>query len=315
MFKGKPKSKDRCRRMEAERYHPGVVVIFNEKAYANTTNLIDWVKNQYSIASAYPLRDNEPRFLALDAFAPYKNKGAKVRENESKTAREKREKEERLQQELRDAFKKLNVTLSIIPGGYTGYVQVLDVLINKLINKLIKAYIEEYEDQWVEEHFDEWEAGKWSVGDRRVLLTEWIAKAFERVHLEHKDAIIACFKSVGLSLAVDSSEDHLLNVRDCPNLIFGDWQREPEVLGTDSAPIIIDDNDVGDTIEVDDDDNSLLYTAREVAEGITVKIEDENNITTDSRVSSDERFDPDSQSESDFDDDIDSDEDQNDENI
>ena len=87
------------------------------------------------------------------------------------------------------------------------------------------------------------------------------------------------------------------------------------MLGTDSAPIIIDDNDVGDTIEVDDDDNSLLYTAREVAEGITVKIEDENNITTDSRVSSDERFDPDSQSESDFDDDIDSDEDQNDENI
>ena len=63
----------------------------------------------------------------------------------------KREKEERLQQELRDAFKKLNVTLLIIPGGYTGYVQVLDVL----INKLIKAYIEEYEDIWIKEHFDE----------------------------------------------------------------------------------------------------------------------------------------------------------------
>ena len=46
-----------------------------------------------------------------------------------------------------------------------------------------------------------------------------------------------------------------------------------------------------------------------------MKIEDENDITTDSGVSSDERFDPDSQSESDFDDDIDSDEDQNDENM
>ena len=87
------------------------------------------------------------------------------------------------------------------------------------------------------------------------------------------------------------------------------------MLGTDSALIIIDDNDVGDTIEVDDDDNSLLYIAREVAEGIIVKIEDENDITTDSGVSSDERFDPDSQSESDFDDDIDGDEDQNDENM
>ena len=66
------------------------------------------------------------------------------------------------------------------------------------------------------------------------------------------------------------------------------------MLGTDSALIIIDDNDVGDTIEVDDDDNSLLYTAREVTEGIIVKIEDENDVTTDLRVSSDERFDLDS---------------------
>ena len=63
----------------------------------------------------------------------------------------KREKEERLQQELYNAFKKLNVTLSIIPGGYIGYIQVLNIL----INKLIKAYIEEYEDLWIEEHFDE----------------------------------------------------------------------------------------------------------------------------------------------------------------
>jgi hypothetical protein len=66
------------------------------------------------------------------------------------------------------------------------------------------------------------------------------------------------------------------------------------VLGTDSVLIIIDDNDVRDTIEVDDDDNSLLYTAREVTEGIIVKIEDENDVTTDLRVSSDERFDLDS---------------------
>jgi hypothetical protein len=51
MFKGKPKSKDRRRIVEFRKYHPGVVVIFNEKAYANTSNLIDWVKNRYSMAS------------------------------------------------------------------------------------------------------------------------------------------------------------------------------------------------------------------------------------------------------------------------
>jgi hypothetical protein len=68
-------------------------------------------------------------------------------------------------------------------------------------------------------------------------------------------------------------------------------------------------------IKVDDDDNSLLYTAREVTKGITVKIKDKNNITTNLGVSSNERFNPDSQSESDFDNDINGDKDQNNKNI
>ena len=96
MFKGKPKSKDYCRRVKEKRYNPSVIIIFNEKAYANTSNLIDWIKNQYSTASVYPLRDNEPRFLTLDAFTLHKNKGVKLKENESNTVRVKREKEERL---------------------------------------------------------------------------------------------------------------------------------------------------------------------------------------------------------------------------
>jgi hypothetical protein len=48
------------------------------------------------MASIYPLRDNEPRFLALDTFAPHKNKGIKVRNNKSEAAKKKREAEERL---------------------------------------------------------------------------------------------------------------------------------------------------------------------------------------------------------------------------
>jgi hypothetical protein len=52
---------------------------------------------------------------------------------------------------------------------------------------------------------------------------------------------------------------------------------------------------------------------QKVIKEITIKEEDENNVTTDLRVSFNERFDTDS--ESDFDDDINSDEDINDENI
>jgi hypothetical protein len=40
-----------------------------------------------------------------------------------------------------------------------------------------------------------------------------VAKAFKRVHLEHKDAIITCFKNISLFLLINSSENHLLKVR------------------------------------------------------------------------------------------------------
>jgi len=40
MFYRKPTLKDRRRIVEMKKYHPSVIVIFNEKAYANTSNLI-----------------------------------------------------------------------------------------------------------------------------------------------------------------------------------------------------------------------------------------------------------------------------------
>jgi hypothetical protein len=40
MFKGKLKGDNR-RKVEQKKYYPGVVVIFNEKAWANTSNLLD----------------------------------------------------------------------------------------------------------------------------------------------------------------------------------------------------------------------------------------------------------------------------------
>jgi hypothetical protein len=74
------------------------------------------------------------------------NKGRKEnRKPESEKARVKRKAEEKLQQELRNLFDKLKVMLLIIPGGCTGYLQVLDIL----VNKLIKMYMVEQEDTWI----------------------------------------------------------------------------------------------------------------------------------------------------------------------
>jgi hypothetical protein len=58
-----------------------------------------------------------------------------------------------------------------------------------------------------------------------------------------------------------------------------------------------------------------LYTTQEVAEGIKIKEEDENDMTTNSGVDSEQYFDPNEEEESDFDDAIDGDEDMEDENL
>ena len=55
MFKGKLDSNDYCHRAEIREYHPSIVVIFNNKAYANTANVTTWVKTQYATSTAYPL--------------------------------------------------------------------------------------------------------------------------------------------------------------------------------------------------------------------------------------------------------------------
>jgi hypothetical protein len=78
MFYRIENSKDTQRLCKKKKYHLGVVVIFNLKAYANTSNLIDWVRQRYKPASAYSPNDHEPQLLVLNAFALHKNKGRKV---------------------------------------------------------------------------------------------------------------------------------------------------------------------------------------------------------------------------------------------
>jgi hypothetical protein len=56
----------------------------------------------------------EPCLLCLDAFCAY------------------------LTLAVSSVFKQQGVTLSVIPGGYTGYIQPLDVSLNKPLKDLIK---------------------------------------------------------------------------------------------------------------------------------------------------------------------------------
>jgi hypothetical protein len=200
IFHGDPVG-DKRRRAEEKLYDSRVCTAFNKTAWADSTNLKDWVKKQYKTASPYLTSENEPRFLSLDAFAP------------------------QMTNSLREEFKKLNCTTSYIPGGCTGFVQVLDVALNKELKALVAQQASNHADKF----HDKYERGDFTVSDRRVLLTFWVGEAWIQLHEKYQHVIIKTFRSVGLSLNPNGSEDAELKVKGLPDLKVGDYSRkEPE---------------------------------------------------------------------------------------
>jgi hypothetical protein len=145
--------------------------------------------------------DKEPQLLVLDAFVAHKGKT---------------DQEMRDENDFVEEFKKLNTTISIVPAGGTGYMQVLDGFINKKIKEF--ELIQEEEEIHYNLYETEWKSGKFSVGDGRVLLAEWMLKAYNLLHENYRESIIKPFEQVGLSLSPDGSEDWKLKIRDLPSL-------------------------------------------------------------------------------------------------
>jgi hypothetical protein len=88
----------------------------------------------------------------------------------------------------------------------------------------LKARIEELADQYIDEHEVEWVEGKYSVGQRRVLLTKWVGQAWDDMHTEDGDMIRQAFRQVGLGLPIDGSQDHEIKIKDFPEVQVGNWK-------------------------------------------------------------------------------------------
>jgi len=77
-------------------------VAFNEKAYATTKTMIEWIKNQFSYSSAFIFKNwedkHEPQLLTLNVF-----KG-------------------QLNNKVLAEFKRINCTCSFIPSSTTGFI-------------------------------------------------------------------------------------------------------------------------------------------------------------------------------------------------
>src|SRR5712671_4536918 len=119
-----------------------------------------------------------------------------------------------------NAFKSIRCTISFIPSDTTGFIQACDTV----VNRSLKARIEELADQYIDEHEVEWVEGKYTVGQRRVLLTKWVGQAWDDIHAEDGDMIRRAFKQVGLGLPIDGSHDHEIKIKDFLEVEVGNWK-------------------------------------------------------------------------------------------
>jgi hypothetical protein len=169
----------------------------------------------------------------LDSFAPHKSTNTALKDDgkiKSFMQLAKEQAEEKVRQELRDELLKINTVTSIIPSGGTGYLQPLDISVNKIIKDCIK----QFEEAHHKEHLEEWKTGKFSIDSRRILMTHRVGKAWELLHENRGDTIRKTFQQTGLSLNPDGSEDRKIKIRDPLNVVIGDYTRLNITIGRKS---------------------------------------------------------------------------------
>jgi hypothetical protein len=197
IFHGVEKGDSR-RREEEKRYSPDVKVLWNPKTYANEGTMLYWLKHMWRTSpgcSVYVYTREQEPCLVLDAFKAH------------------------LTPKIAGTLKSQRTTISVIPGGCTGYIQPLDVS----LNKPLKDLIQEEQDDHYDCYINEWESGKvpyWGATGSLDLLGR---KAWKRLHLEYKNTIINTFRNVGLTLNPDGSEDSNLKIKDLPDIAVGDY--------------------------------------------------------------------------------------------
>lgn len=191
IFRGEGKGK--AIRQETQQYDPRVRVIFNPKGYSNEAIILDWLKEDLIPALA---NSAKPRFIALDVFAGQKTPS------------------------VLNAFRASKTTTSFIPEGCTSLVQPLDTA----VNRIFKDHISNLLDNEMDRNPDLWDSGRFTVGDRRILMTWIVGETWDWLHQEKSELIIKSFRQVGITLPIDGAQDSELMIKGLEDLEIGDWR-------------------------------------------------------------------------------------------
>ncbi|KAK0134673.1 TBC1 domain family member 13 [Merluccius polli] len=168
--------KGSVREVKAMQTISGVVVASSKNGWMNEDLTADWLRKVVGKLNF------GPRLLAWDSYRCHISAATKA--------------------ELKRGY---NVTMAVIAGGCTKYIQAPDVM----WNQPFKAILHESYDNWMAGVSDkEYTTGGNMRAPARRLLVAWVLKAWDQL-----DAALVknSFKVCGLTVAADGSEDHLIH--------------------------------------------------------------------------------------------------------
>lgn len=204
---------------EQAKYHPGVLVEFNDTAYMTEVLFIKYIE-MYLI----PALNGKPSLFAMDLCTSHKTPA------------------------VLEILRSKQITPTLIPAGCTSLVQPLDVS----INKPLKEYIRTLTEEAIRDCESLEKVEKWTVSDRRILTTWSVGDAWYLFAVEKDELIRRVFRKVGLSLAADGSQDEELDIKGFKSIEIGDWKLSGSLPAT--LPVSLDFADV----DIEHDENESV---------------------------------------------------------
>ena len=131
-----------------------------------------------------------------------------------------------------------------LPAGFTDQTQPID----DGYGALVKLYISHHLDDWLEDddNLEKWEGQELTAGDRRILMTHWLAKAVKKANSK-LDTLEKYFVRTGALMTIDCSGEDLFKL-----------EGKPKEETFEFMTFVLDDSDEPEALGEEDDDDDLV---------------------------------------------------------